>query len=94
MRLFWSALAEADREGIFRYIFERNPIAAIGVDTRIETVCQQLIRFPELGKVGRVTSTREMVIGGTPYVVVYQLGPDRILILRILHGAQRWPPVT
>ncbi|WP_199272287.1 hypothetical protein [Paraburkholderia acidisoli] len=43
--------------------------------------------FPELGHVGRVE--------GTPFIVVYRLkaswGDAALTILRILHGARRWP---
>jgi plasmid stabilization system protein ParE len=38
-----------------------------------------------------VTGTRELVIVGTPYIAAYQLSTDTIRILRVLHGAQRWP---
>jgi toxin ParE1/3/4 len=48
-----------------------------------------------MGRVGRVAGTRELVLSRTPYIVIYELrGPDEeIYILRLLHGAQRWPPV-
>jgi plasmid stabilization system protein ParE len=32
---------------------------------------------------------RELVIGGTPYLVLYRLQRDRITINTIWHGAQR-----
>jgi plasmid stabilization system protein ParE len=28
----------------------------------------------------------------TPFIVAYQVRDDTIIILRILHGAQPWPP--
>ncbi len=33
------------------------------------------------------------MVVGTPYVVIYRIEPAAVLGLRILHGAQRWPPV-
>ena len=37
--------------------------------------------------------TRERVVPRTPYIVVYRrVAPGRIELLRILHGAQQWPP--
>lgn len=36
--------------------------------------------------------TRELVVLGTPYVVVYRIEAAAVVILRILHGAQQWPP--
>ena len=40
---------------------------------------------------GRVAGTRELVITGTPYVAAYAVTAETIRILRVLHGAQRWP---
>ncbi len=45
-----------------------------------------------LGRVGRQRSTRELVISRTPFIVIYRIMNGRIEILRLLHGAQQWPP--
>ena len=42
-----------------------------------------------MGRVGRVSGTREFVITNTPYIVAYQIAEDALVILRALHGAQR-----
>lgn len=91
MRLTWSALAIADRLAIFDFIEQENPAAAVRIDTKIELGIRQLLQFPESGRIGRVTGTRELVITGTPYIAAYAVLPDRIRVLRILHGAQVWP---
>ena len=46
--------------------------------------------FPDRGRPGRVTETRELVVV-RPYIVVYGVHQDRIVILRIWHGAQDRP---
>ncbi len=38
-----------------------------------------------------MSGTRELVITGTPYIAAYRVRPQRIEVLRIIHGAQRWP---
>ncbi len=91
MRLTWSALAIADRLAIFDFIEQENPAAAVRIDTKIELGIRQLLQFPESGRIGRVTGTRELVITGTPYIAAYAVLPARIRVLRILHGAQVWP---
>lgn len=91
MRLTWSALAIADRLAIFDFIEQENPAAAVRIDTKIELGIRQILQFPESGRIGRVTGTRELVITGTPYIAAYAVLPDRIRVLRILHGAQVWP---
>jgi len=40
------------------------------------------------GRAGRIDGTREWVLVGTPYIVVYRLSGSVIEVLRILHGAQ------
>ena len=54
---------------------------------------QQLDTFPMLGRPGRVKGTRELVIVNTPFIAVYTVEKDRIVLLAIYHGAQRWPEV-
>jgi toxin ParE1/3/4 len=91
MRLEWSRLAQADRDAIFDYIEVDSPQAAITVDERIRVQVDGLARFPESGRRGRVEGTRELVIPRTPYIAAYRMAGDTVRILRVLHGAQRWP---
>ena len=91
MKLTWSPLAASDREAIYNYIEADSPQAALLVDQRIWNSTATLLRFPEIGRPGRIPGTRELVIQRTPYIVAYQVQPDRIRILRVVHGAQRWP---
>ena len=39
----------------------------------------------------RRLETRELVIAGLPYIAVYRSQPEVVEVLRILHGAQKWP---
>ena len=47
--------------------------------------------WPHRGRPGRWPGTRELIIPGTPYIVPYRVKGDLVEILRILHGARRWP---
>jgi addiction module RelE/StbE family toxin len=91
VKLLWSAFALADRDGIFTHIEADSPRAAIVIDERIVAAVRHLADFPESGRPGRVAGTRELVISGTPYVAAYIVTANAIRILRVLHGAQRWP---
>jgi toxin ParE1/3/4 len=91
VRLEWSAFAIEDRDGIFNYIEEDSPRAAVVVDDRIRAQVRQLLQFPETGRPGRIEGTRELVIGRTPYIAAYRITGDTVRILRVLHGAQLWP---
>ena len=92
MRLVVLAAAQADLEAAFAYIAAENPQAANRVIGEIITQIDRLADFPEIGRPGRVAGTREWVISRTPYVAVYRLRPGLVQILRVLHGARRWPP--
>jgi toxin ParE1/3/4 len=50
-----------------------------------------LLAFPKLGKPGRKRGTRELAVSGLPFLIIYRLRAGVAEILRILHGAQRWP---
>ena len=39
----------------------------------------------------RDRGTRELIFSGIPFLVMYRVRDDVVEILRILHGAQRWP---
>ncbi len=45
-----------------------------------------------MGRTGRLHGSRELVVAGTPYVVKYRVAETQVDILRVLHGAQTWPP--
>jgi addiction module RelE/StbE family toxin len=89
MRIVFLSLAVKDLASIRAYIAADNPEAAQRVATRLRKLIQGLAAMPNMGKVGRVFSTRELVtpkIGKTSYVVVYRVREDRLEILRILPG--------
>ena len=92
MKVVWLSRALADRDSQIDYIAQDSPKAAIGQGDRIERQIETLSAYPELGRKGRVAGTRELVVNRTPFIVVYRVRAERIEILRVLHGAQMWPP--
>jgi toxin ParE1/3/4 len=91
LRLVWSPHALSDRDDIFTYIEAHSPRAAGHVDEQISAAIHRLAEFPESGRPGRVTGTRELIVPRTPYIAAYTFGAGTMRILRILHGAQIWP---
>ena len=91
MRLVWSRFALSDREAIFDHIEADNPRAAARIDDQIEAQVDDLISAPEIGRLGRISGTRELMIQRTPYIAAYQIEGDTVRVLRVLHGAQQWP---
>ena len=93
MAVEWTSVALADFEAIWEYIDrDRGSETANRVSERIYDVVGRLGAMPYQGRAGRMEKTRELVVPRLPYVVVYQVVDDeRVRILNILHGAQRWP---
>lgn len=91
MKLRWLPSAIRNRFDQLNYIAQYNPYAAIRLDEEIEKQIHQLMTFPELGKSGRVQTTREITLNRTPFVLVYRIIGDEIQLLRLLHSAQQWP---
>jgi addiction module RelE/StbE family toxin len=50
-----------------------------------------LKNLPQPGRLGRKPDTRELVISDLPFLVVYRLRGQTVEIMRVLHGARRWP---
>jgi toxin ParE1/3/4 len=50
-----------------------------------------LLDQPNMGRPGRVKTTRELVIGRPCFIIGYPVKDKRIEILRVLHGSPQWP---
>ena len=92
MNILWSPEAIEDLNSLRAYIAQDNPPAARGVVLHIMHSIEQLLpNNPQMGRPGRVPGTRELVIPKTPFIVPYRLQRNVIQILRVYHGARRWP---
>jgi len=83
------ALKNLDDEAA--YIAGDDPLAAARMVERIASAVDQLASHPALGRPGRVPGTRELVISGSPYIVPYRIRGDTVEVLRVFHGARKWP---
>lgn len=93
MRLIRRQSYAADLDWIVDHIAKDNPAAALDMWDEIESQVERLCNFPRSGRTGRMPETRELVVTGTAYIVVYIVGDD-VELVRVLHGAQQWPPET
>jgi toxin ParE1/3/4 len=87
----WSPRAIGHLADLRAYIARDNPDAASPVATTLLAAVDRLAEFPNLGRPGRVPGTRELVVPGTPYVIPYRLRGDRLEVIAVFHGRQRWP---
>ena len=91
MGVEWFHAARRDLMQAFRHIAQDDLQAAHKVLNAIEARASLLGDNPELGRTGRVRSTRERVIAGTPYIVANRVRSGTVQVLRLLHGDLRWP---
>ncbi len=78
-------------EHISDTIAEDNPLAADRVLERIVSAAETLMVHPAIGRPGRIVGARELVLADTPYIIAYRVSAGEIIILTVIHAAQRWP---
>ena len=88
--LIWTEPALQDLDDIGSYIAFDSPRASETIVRRLVETVAALASHPKLGRMGRVTNTRELAVSGTPYIAVYRLR-ERIEIIAIFHAARKWP---
>jgi len=91
VRLAWTRLASQDRKAIREYIAEDNLNAALELDEQFEFKAGRLLSHPDLGRLGRIPGTRELVVH-PHYILIYDVAGDVVRVLRVLHAARQWPP--
>ena len=91
MTLKWTRRALRDMQHLHDYIADDNPAAVRRMVSRIREATSHLRRSPQIGKRGRIEDTRELVIAGTSYIMVYCLEGEQVQIVAVIHSAQRWP---
>jgi toxin ParE1/3/4 len=89
VEIVWSLLARTRLQEIRAYVALDKPEAAARLATRIVAVVEALREHPYLGRAGAEPGIRELVIGGTPYIVAYRIEEERVTISTIWHGAMR-----
>jgi toxin ParE1/3/4 len=85
----FTAAALQDLESVREFIGSDNPDAARATVEALLAAARSIEALPGRGRPGRVPHTRELVV--PPYIVVYTVEAPRVVILRILHGARKWP---
>jgi toxin ParE1/3/4 len=91
VRLRFTSHATRQLDSIAQYIGVESPATARRVGDRIRKAARFLSRLPNLGRTGAQTGTRELIVSGLPYVVVYRLVADTVKFLGVYHTAQVRP---
>ena len=91
MNIVWSPRAIEHLSHLRAYIMQDNPKAANRAVAALLDAVERLAELPNLGRPGRAAGTRELVVPGTPDVIPYRLRGDRLEIIAVFHGRQKWP---
>jgi addiction module RelE/StbE family toxin len=91
VQVVWRSQALADIADLRDYIARDNPAAADQTARRVREAVTRLATFPHQGRQGRRVGTRELIVAGTPYLVVYRVREASVRVLRVLHAKRRWP---
>jgi plasmid stabilization system protein ParE len=85
-KIVWTDEAVAHLEAITAYISAFNPAAAERLGERLIAVADSLAEFSDRGR--NVGGGRREMTTVWPYVLRYRVEAERVVILRIRHGAR------
>jgi plasmid stabilization system protein ParE len=82
--------AARDRGAIADYVREKNPAAALRVRAAILESLQNLVLFPQVGRLQKVEDVRKLVTRRYPYLVHYTIDEtaEEIIVITIQHPAR------
>jgi toxin ParE1/3/4 len=86
----WTSPAARDLKEIVQYIGRDSSEAARSVAKTLFDAANSLDLMPHRGRPGRISGTRELIVPGLPYTIVYRVSESAVHILRIVHGAREW----
>lgn len=91
MNVVWSARAIRHLIAIREFIEKGSEQNAAMMAGRILEAIEILATQPQMGRPGRLTGTRELVVSGTPYIVPYRVRRERLELLAVFDGRRQWP---
>jgi plasmid stabilization system protein ParE len=77
VRVIWTPEAQQDRADVWDHIVADNPRAA---------------DHPNLGQLGKIQGTRELIPHDS-YRLVYEISGETVWMLALVHTSRQWPPV-
>jgi len=88
LEIVWSRRAQKRLTEIRAYVERDKPEAAEKLAIRIVALAETLKNHPYLGRAGTEPGIRELVVGGTPYIIFYRVQRKKIIISTIWHASQ------
>jgi plasmid stabilization system protein ParE len=86
VNVVWSLRAVTHLADLRAYIAREKPTAADRVGVALVAAVERLAAMPNLGRPGRVSGTRELVVPDTPYGLPYRLRHGQLGIIAVTDG--------
>jgi toxin ParE1/3/4 len=71
------------------YARQSGPARGHEVLADIRAQIERLAQFPAYGRRGRKVGTRELVLRRYPYLAIYRVEDERMIILRVQHSSRQ-----
>ncbi len=91
MQVKWLRRALQNLDAEAAHIATDSPKIAGEFVTHIANNVAMLVQHPQIGRPGRVSGTRELVVTRFSYIIPYRVREGKIEILRVFHTARKWP---
>jgi toxin ParE1/3/4 len=90
MNVAWSRRAIRHLVSLREYIAKDSEQNAALVAIRILKAVDLLQTHAGVGRPGRVLGTRELVVPDTPHIIPYRVRRERLELIAVFHGRQKW----
>lgn len=89
--ILWEKEAQKDRERLFEYLYQFNPIAADKTDDILVDKIILLLHQPLIGVSREGIKGRLLIIPEISMMVAYHIENEDVKVLRVLHMKQKFP---
>lgn len=89
--VFWMPRARDDRFKQIDFLARHDAEIALRMGDAIAAAALAVGINPDISRVGRIAGAREFAISDTPFILVYRIEDEAVVILRVLHNKRRWP---
>ena len=77
MRIRWTKKSAKNLAEVAEYIRKHNPQAASKIADRLKAAVRNLAENSHIGRIGRVTGTRELIVSDTNYIIPYHINKNK-----------------
>ncbi len=91
MKVVWSRRAIRHLVHLREFIEKDSEQNAALVAGRILKAVELLETHPEIGRPSRLVGARELVVPDAPFIIPYRVRRERLELVAVFHGRQKWP---